>query len=63
MTSTTNRFSFGKNWSKFVSLVDDTRIATAEDSLRSMLDMTDLSGKTFIDIGSGSGYLALQPGD
>ena len=59
MTSTTNRFSFGKNWSKFVSLVDDTRIATAEDSLRSMLDMTDLSGKTFIDIGSGSGLFSL----
>lgn len=53
------RFEFGRNWSAFLSVLDDERIAKAEESLRHMLGMEDLEGKTFLDIGSGSGLFSL----
>lgn len=53
------RFKFGDNWSRFLVLVDDERIRQAEDSLKSMLEVEDLNGKRFIDIGSGSGLFSL----
>ncbi len=53
------RFEFGRNWRAFLSVLDDERIATAEVSLREMLECGTLSGKTFLDIGSGSGLFSL----
>jgi 2-polyprenyl-6-hydroxyphenyl methylase/3-demethylubiquinone-9 3-methyltransferase len=53
------RFEFGRNWSAFLSVLDDERIAKAEESLRQMLGVEDLNGKTFLDIGSGSGLFSL----
>lgn len=53
------RFEFGKNWSAFLSTLDDERIAKAEESLREMLETDTLRGKTFLDIGSGSGLFSL----
>jgi len=53
------RFEFGKNWSAFLSLLDEERIVTAEESLKAMLACDDLSGKSFLDIGSGSGLFSL----
>lgn len=53
------RFEFGKNWSRFLADLDDRRIARAEESLREMLEITDLRGKSFLDIGSGSGLFSL----
>ncbi len=53
------RFEFGKNWTAFLSVLDEERIATAEDSLKSMLEVETLEGKTFLDIGSGSGLFSL----
>lgn len=53
------RFEFGKNWSAFLGVLDDDRIERAERSLLEMLEVTDLQGKTFIDIGSGSGLFSL----
>jgi len=53
------RFEFGKNWSRFLDLLNDSRIASAEDSLRQMLEVDHLEGKSFIDIGSGSGLFSL----
>ncbi len=53
------RFEFGKNWSAFLSVLDEARIVTAVASLREMLDCEDLTGKTFLDIGSGSGLFSL----
>jgi 2-polyprenyl-6-hydroxyphenyl methylase/3-demethylubiquinone-9 3-methyltransferase len=53
------RFEFGKNWSRFLTLLDDKRIASAEQSLRDWLEVDNLEGKTFIDIGSGSGLFSL----
>jgi len=53
------RFEFGKNWSRFLALLDDERIANAENSLKAMLGLEDLRGKSFLDIGSGSGLFSL----
>jgi len=53
------RFEFGANWTRFLSVLDDDRIAQARISLEKMLDTEDLSGKTFVDIGSGSGLFSL----
>lgn len=53
------RFPFGKNWEKFLFLLDKDRITTAEHSLKTMLRVSDLKGKSFLDIGSGSGLFSL----
>src|SRR5882724_7526030 len=53
------RFEFGKNWSRFLALLDETRINTAEASLKQMLEVDSLEGKSFVDIGSGSGLFSL----
>ena len=64
MTATTEiarggRFQFGDNWSRFLQLLDDQRIADAESSLRRMLEVENLRGVRFIDVGSGSGLFSL----
>lgn len=53
------RFSFGSNWQKYLEVVDDTRIAEATKSLRTMLRSDDLKGLSFLDAGSGSGLFSL----
>lgn len=51
-----NRFEFGKNWQKLLPLVDDERVQLAEQSLSTL---GNVAGKTFLDIGSGSGLFSL----
>ncbi len=53
------RFEFGNNWKKFLEILDDERIAEAELSLKKMLRVETLEGRTFIDVGSGSGLFSL----
>ena len=53
------RFGFGENWRNFIKYLDDQRIDRASQSLLTMLEIKDLKGKTFIDIGSGSGLFSL----
>lgn len=53
------RFEFGKNWARFLSVLTEERITEAERSLKKMLDVDDLKGKSFLDIGSGSGLFSL----
>jgi 2-polyprenyl-3-methyl-5-hydroxy-6-metoxy-1,4-benzoquinol methylase len=53
------RFPFGANWRSFLSGLNDYRIAEAENSLKSMLSVSNLSGKSFLDIGCGSGLFSL----
>jgi 2-polyprenyl-6-hydroxyphenyl methylase/3-demethylubiquinone-9 3-methyltransferase len=53
------RFAFGANWQSFIRLVDDERIAVAISSLTQALGVKDLSGKTFLDVGCGSGLFSL----
>lgn len=53
------RFEFGRNWSRFLALVDEQRIAKAANSLKVWLEVDSLEGKSFLDIGSGSGLYSL----
>jgi 2-polyprenyl-3-methyl-5-hydroxy-6-metoxy-1,4-benzoquinol methylase len=53
------RFAFGKNWQRFLRYLDEQRIAGAEKSLCDMLELDSLNGKSFLDVGSGSGLFSL----
>jgi len=53
------RFAFGRNWERFLTVLDEERIAAAEDALRGILWERDLKGKSFLDVGSGSGLSSL----
>jgi len=54
-----DRFAFGENWARFLTRLDGARIAQAEHSLAARLGPDHLAGKTFLDIGSGSGLFSL----
>jgi 2-polyprenyl-3-methyl-5-hydroxy-6-metoxy-1,4-benzoquinol methylase len=53
------RFEFGRNWARFLRILSDDRIASAVASLRQFLEVEDLRGRAFLDIGSGSGLFSL----
>lgn len=53
------RFAFGRNWQRFLLYLSDDRIAEAEKSLKTMLEVDSLRGKSFLDIGCGSGLFSL----
>ena len=54
-----DRFAFGRNWRRFLSVVDDERIAIAQRALQGMLEMDRLDGQRFLDVGCGSGVFSL----
>lgn len=51
------RFQFGENWARFLAGVDEQRIAHAAKCLFEVVG--DLTGKSFLDAGSGSGIHSL----
>ena len=53
------RFAFGANWLRFISHLDEARVRSAESSLQSALRTSTLDGRTFLDVGSGSGLFSL----
>jgi 2-polyprenyl-6-hydroxyphenyl methylase/3-demethylubiquinone-9 3-methyltransferase len=53
------RFEFGKNWQRFLKVLNDERIELSCNALAQMLGTRNLSGKTFLDVGSGSGLSSL----
>ena len=57
LTDRATHFDFGKNWSAYSKLIDQRRLEAAIESVRSLVG--DASGKTFLDIGSGSGLFSL----
>jgi SAM-dependent methyltransferase len=53
-------FPFGKNWEDYVrSSFSDERVDLAKAHLRDFLEVEDLRGKYFLDIGCGSGIHSL----
>ncbi len=52
-------FEFGKNWAWFLQTLDDDKVAEATTSLKNMLETESLAGRSFLDIGSGSGLFSL----
>ncbi|HVX40267.1 MAG TPA: class I SAM-dependent methyltransferase [Gemmatimonadaceae bacterium] len=54
------RFGFGQNWQRFVNEgVGEEQIASAVTSMRDLLKLDSLQGKSFLDIGCGSGLHSL----
>ncbi len=53
-------FSFGKNWLNYVkNVVDEKVVVEAKESLLRYLPETEWKGKTFVDVGCGSGLFSL----
>jgi len=52
-----DRFAFGENWSSYLQNIDQNKIDNSKKSLKAMLG--DISGKSFLDMGSGSGIHSL----
>ena len=60
MSNSEITFSFGQNWAEYVKQhFSETRVQDAKSRLLGFLQMPDLSGKYFLDIGSGSGIHSL----
>ncbi len=53
------RFEFGKNWTRFLAHLSDPQIEAAVQSLQTRLGAAGLSGRSFVDVGSGSGLFSL----
>lgn len=53
------RFEFAENWVRFLEASTEERIHAAERGLSTTLEMFDMRGKTFRDMGSGSGLSSL----
>jgi hypothetical protein len=51
------RFEFGKNWTRFLGLLDNKRIRQAELSLQQMLGVESLQGKRFLVVALHTPYL------
>ena len=55
------KFSFGKNWEDFIKFnFSEERVDIAKDYILEFLELTDLEGKYFLDIGCGSGLHSLS---
>jgi 16S rRNA G966 N2-methylase RsmD len=58
--TTEMRYGFGKNWAEFIEKhFDESTIEASRRHLADMLRTDDLIGKTFLDIGCGSGIHSL----
>ncbi len=53
------RFAFGQNWAQFLAVLDEARVAEACRSLKEMLGVESLEGRSFLDVGNGSGLFSL----
>jgi Ribosomal protein L11 methylase len=54
------RFAFGRNWKGFIKRsYSPERLENARRCLLNLLGLDDLAGKTFLDVGSGSGLHSL----
>jgi SAM-dependent methyltransferase len=52
-------FAFGKNWLDYAAKIDETKIHQATEDLRRLSGGLRLTGRTFLDIGCGSGLHSL----
>lgn len=59
LTAAETHFEFGKNWRSYAAQLNEAQIAEAVAGLRRLLRLDSLEGKTFLDIGCGSGVHAL----
>ncbi|KKS02245.1 MAG: Methyltransferase family protein [candidate division WWE3 bacterium GW2011_GWF2_41_45] len=56
-----NRFSFGKNWIQFLNSLNEDRVNQAKKSLVDFMGgVNRIRGKSFLDVGCGSGLFSLS---
>lgn len=54
-------FSFGKNWQRYLrESFSKKKVQLAKESIKKFLGVKNLKGKTFLDIGCGSGLFSLS---
>jgi SAM-dependent methyltransferase len=59
MHAPADAFAFGRNWQHYVDrYLDRERVEIAAQSLRELIE-EDLAGRTFVDVGAGSGLFSL----
>jgi len=58
--SETISFSFGENWLNYIKNIGEQRFEEAQSSLKKLLKINNLNGKSFLDIGCGSGIMSLS---
>jgi 2-polyprenyl-6-hydroxyphenyl methylase/3-demethylubiquinone-9 3-methyltransferase len=55
-----SQFDFGSNWAEFSKQhIDRQRLVLACESLQSLLEEKSLSGRSFLDVGCGSGLFSI----
>ena len=54
-----SHFAFGQNWASYSTIIDEARVAEATRGLVRLLGEGGLAGKSFLDIGCGSGLHAV----
>lgn len=52
-------YEFGQNWAEYASSISSVHLSNAEEDFKRLFQDIDLKGKTFVDIGSGSGVHSL----
>ncbi|MEM8863888.1 MAG: class I SAM-dependent methyltransferase, partial [Chloroflexota bacterium] len=52
-------FSFGENWLDYLGSVGEEQFNEAHEALIRLLQTDDITGRTFLDIGCGSGIHSL----
>lgn len=53
------RFAFGANWRDFSREIGPEQVAAAREGIARLCGAEDLAGRSFLDIGSGSGLMSL----
>ena len=54
-----SHFAFGENWADFAERLDEPGVAEAKRGLLKLIERGDLQGRSFLDIGCGSGVHSL----
>ena len=54
-----SHFAFGENWASYAALINDAAIAESKRGLLKLIPHEQLQGRSFMDIGCGSGLHAL----
>jgi 2-polyprenyl-6-hydroxyphenyl methylase/3-demethylubiquinone-9 3-methyltransferase len=57
--ATRDRFEFGRNWSRFLRSLTPENVRQSENALAAMLGRAAMAGRSFLDLGSGSGLSSL----
>jgi 2-polyprenyl-3-methyl-5-hydroxy-6-metoxy-1,4-benzoquinol methylase len=59
LTDVSTHFAFGRNWASYANIVGEEQIAKAVESLARLIKPEEITGKSFLDIGCGSGLSML----